>query len=49
MTKEHKATAKRAVKYAALLGAVLALACHLVPHDYRAVCNAVAQICAGGL
>lgn len=52
MTAEKlKAASQRAVKpmkWAALVGAVLALACHLVPPDYRAVCEVLASICTGG-
>lgn len=39
---------KRIAKWAALFGAVLALVCHFLPHDYRALCRAVASICTGG-
>jgi hypothetical protein len=35
---------KRAVRRAALIGIVLALACHFLPPDYQAVCATVARI-----
>lgn len=34
-------------RYAVLFGAALALACHLLPPDYRAVCNAIVSVCTG--
>lgn len=40
---------KKWAKRAAIFGAVLALVCHLLPPDYRAVCDVVATICRGGL
>lgn len=39
--------AKKVAKRAAQLGAFLAIVCHLVPPDYRAVCNLVADLCTG--
>jgi hypothetical protein len=42
---------RRLARHAALVGFALALLCHLVPHDYRAVCRALATLCssvAGG-
>lgn len=41
--------ARRLRKYAAAAGIVLAIACHLVPPDYRAACNALASLCTGGI
>lgn len=32
-------------KHAAVIGAMLAIICHIVPPDYRAVCDALASIC----
>ncbi len=40
---------KKWYKRAAFFGAGLAFACHLLPPDYRAVCEVVATICRGGL
>ncbi len=40
---------KKIAKRAALIGAVLAIICNLLPHEYRAVCHAIAQVCTGGL
>ncbi len=34
---------------AMIAGALLALICRVVPPDYRAVCDAIATICRGGL
>lgn len=39
---------RRRIALAALLGAVLALICPHVPHDYQAACNLLATICSGG-
>lgn len=39
---------RRAARLAAVIGAALALLCHFLPHDYRALCRAVASICTGG-
>lgn len=36
---------KRLYKHAALVGAVLAAFCHIVPPQYRVVCDALAQLC----
>jgi len=41
--------AKRASKRAAQFGVALAILCQLLPHDYRVICEAVAQVCRGGL
>ena len=46
---ELKKLRKKATKWGALIGALIALACHFVPQDYRAVCNTVATICTGGI
>lgn len=43
-----KNTAAKPVKWAVLVGVVLALACHMVPQDYRAVCELLASVCTGG-
>lgn len=32
----------------AVVGVVLALACGLLPHDFRAPCRAVVNVCTGG-
>lgn len=37
--------AKRAARWAAIAGGLLALTCHFLPHDYRALCHAIASIC----
>ena len=37
--------AKKVAKRAAQLGALLAMVCHLVPPEYRAVCNLIADVC----
>lgn len=39
---------RRRFALAAVLGAVLAVACHFVPHDYQAACHLLASICSGG-
>jgi hypothetical protein len=36
---------KTLMKWAAIGGALLALVCHFLPHDYQAVCKAVASLC----
>lgn len=46
MTDEQK---KKWYRRVALVGALLGLACSLLPPEYRAVCQAVANICTGGL
>lgn len=33
------------VKHAALVGFLLAILCHLVPHQYRVLCDKVAHLC----
>jgi len=43
-----KKDARRLYRYAATAGAVLAVLCHLLPHDYRAACNAIASLCGAG-
>ena len=40
--------ARKLARYAAWIGAILALVCHLVPPHYRAACEALAAICRGG-
>lgn len=40
---------RRLRKHAAIAGVFLAVLCHLVPPDYRAVCNTIASVCTGGL
>lgn len=42
-----KQLARFAIKSGAI-GAVLALACHLLPPHYRAACSALASLCNGG-
>lgn len=39
---------RRLARLAAKLGLFLALACHLVPPQYRLLCDAVAKVCTGG-
>ena len=39
---------KRLAKHAATFGFVLAILCHLVPPQYRALCNQLATVCSGG-
>lgn len=41
------ATRRKWAKRAALIGVLIGLACHLVPPDYRAVCDALAALCTG--
>lgn len=37
--------AKKITKRAAKLGVFLAVVCHLVPPEYREICNALADLC----
>lgn len=39
---------RRLAALAAKLGVLLALACHIVPPDYRLLCDAIARVCTGG-
>lgn len=39
--------AKKFARRGAQLGAVLAVICNLLPHEYRAVCSAIADVCRG--
>lgn len=41
--------ARKLARKAARLGAALALLCHVLPPEYRAVCEAIADVCRGGL
>lgn len=41
--------AKKAVKYGARIGFVLAIVCHLLPPDYRMACELLVKLCTGGL
>lgn len=41
--------AKKAAKYGARIGFLLAIVCHLVPPEHRAVCELLAKLCTGGL
>ena len=43
MTAEHKDRAKRVARIAVIAGALAGLACHLVPHDYVAPCQALTK------
>lgn len=43
---DTRALARRA-KRAALLGAALAIVCHLLPSDYRAPCEVLLSVCTG--
>lgn len=36
------------IKYAAMLGAFLAIVCHFVPSNYKQICDALATLCHGG-
>lgn len=36
---------KRLWRHAALIGAVVAVVCHLVPPHYRVACDALASLC----
>ena len=38
---------KRLSRYASVLGAALAVLCHLLPPHYRAICDALAELCKG--
>ncbi len=42
-------TQKKRMRYAAIIGVVLALVCESLPHEYQAACQIVASICTGGL
>ena len=46
MTKQQK---RKHAAAAALLGAILAIICHALPHEYRVACETVMKICTGGL
>lgn len=48
MTPEEKARAAKLAKWAALAGGILAVVCHFLPQDYRALCQALASVCTGG-
>lgn len=39
------ADVKKFYKHAAIIGAVLALLCHVVPPQYRVACDALARLC----
>ncbi len=43
--KDHAELRRKVVKWAAILGVVLALICHFVPPTYRALCDAVQAAC----
>lgn len=45
---ERKARLKKWRRYAMLVGALLAIICKSLPHDYQAVCKAIASLCTGG-
>lgn len=36
---------KRFYKHAAIIGALLAIICHVVPPQYRVACDALARFC----
>lgn len=40
---------RRLRRYAAIAGILLAVACHVVPPEYRSACDALASLCNGGL
>lgn len=48
-TETKRLDARRARRYAAIAGIALAVACHLVPAEYRAACDVIASICTGGI
>ncbi len=45
---ERKAAIAKWRKRAVIVGVVLALICKTLPPDYRAICEAAAQLCTGG-
>ena len=47
-SKEKISKLKRVLKWAMLAGSLMAFTCHWLPHDYRAICKAVAALCTGG-
>lgn len=40
---------KKYRKAALIVGAVIAIACHFVPPQYKAACEALAAVCTGGI
>lgn len=48
MTAGKKLTQKQK-RIAALVGVVLGLVCHALPHEYQGPCRALIQVCTGGL
>ena len=48
MRPEEVEAAKAVAKRAAVAGFVLAVLCHLVPPDYRVVCETLSKLCTGG-
>lgn len=44
----HRRRKKRVV-VSAVVGIVLAIVCHFLPHNYQTVCRTVASICTGGI
>lgn len=42
------ALAKKVARRAAAIGFVIGLICNFLPHEYRAVCHAIANVCMGG-
>lgn len=41
---KKSADRRKLARRAAVAGALLSVACHLLPHDYRAICSAVTKI-----
>lgn len=39
---------RKLARYAATVGTLLAVVCHLLPPQYRVVCQTLANICTGG-
>lgn len=48
-TDKSKLDLKKWRKRAVLAGIVLAVVCKSLPEDYRAICDALATFCTGGL
>lgn len=48
MVRKLVADLKRLWRHAALIGAVLAITCHVVPPQYRVACDVLAQLCHTG-
>lgn len=44
LVKKSAEKRKLTIRRAAVAGAVLSVACHLLPHDYRAACAAITKL-----